>query len=227
MTHEPHRIREYYDHENVYRKIREQGYTGWDPPDELEKLNHITEFLTSKHAPSLGSALDLGCGGGEIAILLAQHGWKVVGIDYSETAIEMAHENAQGLNLPVEFIVGDATKVLPVDPKSFSLVLDNGVLHCLTNYADRIAFLKNAYNALDVNGTIFSVNMTSEGYLNYLKYHVDSMTLVDTYNTRYWISLSELTQEFWDAGFKIKKLSLLQELPDDDCGATATIIAMT
>lgn len=227
MAYESNKRREYYDHENIYRKIREQGYKGWDPPDELEKLNHIADFLTSKYAPSLGRALDLGCGGGEIAIFLAQHGWQVVGIDYSETAIEMACQNAKGLELPVEFIVGDVTKALPVESESFSLVLDNGVLHCLTNHADRIAFLKNAYNTLDVNGTIFSVNMTSEGYLNHVKYCVNSMTLVDTYNTRYWAPLSELIQEFWDAGFKIKMISLLQELPEDDCGATATIIAMT
>jgi hypothetical protein len=69
--------------------------------------------------------------------------------------------------------------------------------------------------------------MTSEGYLNHVKYGVNSMTHVDTYNTRYWTPLNELIQEFWDEGFKIKKISLLQELPEDDCGATVTIIAMT
>jgi 2-polyprenyl-3-methyl-5-hydroxy-6-metoxy-1,4-benzoquinol methylase len=140
MVPELHKRREYYDHENVYRRIRERGYKGWDPPDELEKLDHLEEFLTSKYAPSPGRAIDLGCGGGEISILLAKHGWQVVGIDYSETAIEMARDNAQGFNLPVEFIVGDVTKALLIESKSFSLVLDNGVLHCLTNIADRIAF---------------------------------------------------------------------------------------
>jgi 2-polyprenyl-3-methyl-5-hydroxy-6-metoxy-1,4-benzoquinol methylase len=49
---------------------------------------HIKEFLDS--LPSNSSVLDIGCGSGEITAWLAQNGFKVVGIDFAQSAIEKA-----------------------------------------------------------------------------------------------------------------------------------------
>ena len=43
-----------------------------------------------------GRALDLGCGEGGDAIWLARHGWRVVGVDVSDTALSRAAEDAAG-----------------------------------------------------------------------------------------------------------------------------------
>ena len=55
--------------------------------------------------------LDVGCGTGEDVRALAQHvgnTGRVVGVDSSEVMIVEAQKRANGLNLPVEFFVGNA-----------------------------------------------------------------------------------------------------------------------
>ncbi len=55
--------------------------------------------------------LDVGCGTGDDVLALAQvvgDSGRVVGIDNSDTLISEAKKRAEGLNLPVEFQVGDA-----------------------------------------------------------------------------------------------------------------------
>ncbi|WP_049765789.1 SAM-dependent methyltransferase [Arcanobacterium haemolyticum] len=61
-----------------------------------------------------GMALDVGCGEGRDAVWLAQRGWRVRGIDFSETAISrMADATAEsGVADAVEGFVGDACAVI-------------------------------------------------------------------------------------------------------------------
>lgn len=46
-----------------------------------------------------GSALDLGCGEGDDAIWLAQHGWHVTGVDISPTALARAAQHARSADV--------------------------------------------------------------------------------------------------------------------------------
>ena len=57
--------------------------------------------------------LDVGCGNGRIAIHLAKHGFKVVGIDISPLYIRDASRRAREFQVEdrVEFVVGDAREV--------------------------------------------------------------------------------------------------------------------
>lgn len=54
-----------------------------------------------------GSAIDLGMGQGRNAIFLAEHGWKVTGVDTSEEGVRQATEAATRRKLPVTGIVAD------------------------------------------------------------------------------------------------------------------------
>jgi len=60
--------------------------------------------------------LDAGCGDGRLCYELAQGGWDVVGIDYSERAIAFA----KAFSPTVKFIVGDLAKYQP--EKQFDVV---------------------------------------------------------------------------------------------------------
>jgi SAM-dependent methyltransferase len=51
-----------------------------------------------------GRALDLGCGEGGDAIWLAQHGWRVTGVDVSLTAIARARDAAEAAGVPADHI---------------------------------------------------------------------------------------------------------------------------
>ncbi len=60
-----------------------------------------------------GRALDLGCGSGGNAIWLAERGWRVTAVDFSEVAIEKAGIRAADSQVQVEFIVSDAAAFKP------------------------------------------------------------------------------------------------------------------
>src|SRR5262245_45052343 len=64
----------------------------WDTgtPDPL-----LVEMIESR-AIAPGRALEIGCGTGTNAIFLAQHGFKVLGVDISEIAVNRARAKAHG-----------------------------------------------------------------------------------------------------------------------------------
>ena len=72
-------------------------------------------------------AVDLGCGTGANAVYLAQNGFEVTGVDFSEAAIEKAQARAAEAGVPVEFIVDDLTNLRQVS-NTFDFLLDYGVL---------------------------------------------------------------------------------------------------
>lgn len=69
-----------------------------------------------------GRALDLGCGEGADAMWLAEHGWHVVAVDISETALQRgaADADARGLGDRIEFVQHDLSDSFPAG--TFDLV---------------------------------------------------------------------------------------------------------
>lgn len=51
---------------------------------------------------TVGNALDVGCGRGEVLGMLAGKGWNCMGVDYSLSAIERAKKNLTGLRVNLE-----------------------------------------------------------------------------------------------------------------------------
>lgn len=71
-----------------------------------------------------GSCVDLACGTGRNALYLAEHGWNVLAIDGSESAIETVRERASERSLKVEARVADLADVAFTLPENaFDLVL--------------------------------------------------------------------------------------------------------
>lgn len=98
--------------------------TPWDtqitPPE-------VVEFIEGGHAP-VGRALDLGCGTGTNCVYLAQHGWRVVGVDFSAVAICQARRRARRAEVDCQFHRADVTDLSFLED-SFDFVLDIGCLH--------------------------------------------------------------------------------------------------
>jgi len=85
--------------------------------------------LVKENELGRGTALDLGCGTGIKAILLAKSGFKVTAIDISATAIKHAKANAKKAGVDVEFLVEDATDLSFLGHEKFDLILDWANLH--------------------------------------------------------------------------------------------------
>lgn len=115
MSHGPDR-----DFEASYRA----GETPWDigrPQAEIVRL--------AEAGLVVGSVLDVGCGTGENALLLASRGHPVLGVDASETAIARAREKAAARALAgAQFHVWDALQLRRLR-KTFDTVVDSGLFH--------------------------------------------------------------------------------------------------
>lgn len=78
-----------------------------------EESMYVAKLLSTLGLGKESKILDLGCGNGRIAINLAKHGYKVVGVDISPILIEDALKKAKEHKVTdrVKFLVGDALKI--------------------------------------------------------------------------------------------------------------------
>ena len=97
-------------------------------PWQKTQADYFTKLIDSNRIKP-GTALDLGCGTGVKSIYLAQKGFKVTGIDISETAIKIAKKNALKVKTKIDFIVADATNLSFLNNKKFDFILDWANLH--------------------------------------------------------------------------------------------------
>ena len=74
--------------------------------------------------------LDVGTGTGAMALVLAEMGHDVSGIDLSDGMLNKAKEKAKQANLPVEFKIGDAEK-LSFPDDTFDVVINRHLLWTL------------------------------------------------------------------------------------------------
>ncbi len=194
-------VRTYYDHEDAYRLIAERGGRAWDDLPTLGRegrgpYDAIVAFLDSAMVVP-GDALDLGCGGGQVSILLAARGHRVVGVDFSPTAVALARRNAPEST----FVVGDCLD-LDLPTASFDLAVDNHVLHCILG-PDRRRFLSEVARVLRPGGVFFSDTMSREGYVDFERHQIDPVSFVSSAGNRYLVSADELDAELGAAGLEI------------------------
>jgi len=78
----------------------------------------------------IGRVLDVGCGTGEHALMAAALGHDALGIDLSETAIELAKAKASERGVEARFEVRDALGLVELG-EHFDTVLDCGLFHVL------------------------------------------------------------------------------------------------
>jgi 2-polyprenyl-3-methyl-5-hydroxy-6-metoxy-1,4-benzoquinol methylase len=113
--------------------------------------NRFVAAETATLAP--GRALDLACGEGRNAIWLAERGWNVRGIDYSDVAIERARQLARDRGVDLELAVGDVLAV-PLEKQAFELVL---IAYVQLPVSERLRLLDRAAEAVSPGGTLLLI----------------------------------------------------------------------
>ena len=68
-----------------------------------------------------GRALDLACGEGRNAVWLAERGWRVTAVDFSDVALEKARRLAGSRGVEVEWVLADVLDFAP-ERQAFDLV---------------------------------------------------------------------------------------------------------
>jgi SAM-dependent methyltransferase len=120
----------------LFRVLYRLGFTPWDGHPIAQNLEKLVGELPA------GKALDLGCGTGDSSIYLAQHGWKVTGVDYVPQALGKARAKAQASNVSVDFVRADVTRLSHEGVgQDFQLIVDNGCLHNMSD-GDRDAYVR-------------------------------------------------------------------------------------
>jgi SAM-dependent methyltransferase len=115
-------------------------YRYFKAPWEIGPRAELVRLVENQTIPP-GRAVDLGCGTGANAVYLAQHGFQVTGVDFSEAAIQKARQLADSAGVAVNFVVDDLTHLAWVTGP-FDFLLDYGVLDDL-GLAQREPYLKN------------------------------------------------------------------------------------
>lgn len=108
------------------------------------------KFMMKKLTPLEGTkCLDVGTGTGEIALMMAERGADVIGLDITPSMIELAEKKFQGEGYPdMEFMVGDALD-LQFDDETFDNITSG---YMLRNVTDIPKAINEMYRVLKVGG---------------------------------------------------------------------------
>jgi ubiquinone/menaquinone biosynthesis C-methylase UbiE len=101
--------------------------------------------------PKGSSVLDLGCGNGEMSEFLSLKGYKVVGIDINEIAI---NQNKSKFS-KVKYICGDITGFLPFENRTFDAVIISFVLVNIIPSSVREELISEITRILKTGGLIW------------------------------------------------------------------------
>lgn len=98
--------------------------------------------------------LDVGCGTGRHAVELSTRGYRVTGIDLSESQLARAREKAEQQGVRIDFLKLDARNLPFVNEYDLVIMLCEGAFPLMETDEMNYAILKNATRALNENGKI-------------------------------------------------------------------------
>ncbi|KAA8969990.1 class I SAM-dependent methyltransferase [Mycobacterium sp.] len=147
----------------LFRVFYRLGFTPWDGHPQSATLRDLVEGTDGTPALPPASALDVGCGTGDASIYLAQHGWRVTGVDFVGKALDRARAKARAAGVSVDFVCGDVTHLSRAGIGSgFHLVVDNGCFHGMSE-RDRDRYVREITAACATGARLFMVAFKPSG----------------------------------------------------------------
>ncbi len=142
--------------------------TGTDNWTQIKFKTKFLEYIT--YFNEKATILDIGCGRGILSFLLAEIGYKVVGMDYIEKIVSVNNQEvkAKGLAGKLAFISGDVFDI-PLLDQSIDIVLDAGLLHHIDK-GDWDLYKKEVHRVVKRNGLYLSISLSKET-MRYLDFH--------------------------------------------------------
>lgn len=175
----------------TWDKVYSEGRSLLIWPDE-----NVVSSL-NRHKGKFTKGIDLACGAGRHAILMAQMGIESVGVDSSNASIDFAKMRSASLGLNnIEFMNGLVQDV-ELEKESFDIVIAWGLIHYLEK-KDQEIFLNKVWSILKPNG-MFLLTLRSQEDSRMVSGEKidDNRYLVDYFDS----GLNEVKQTemfFWD-----------------------------
>lgn len=144
----------------AFDKIYSKPGAIWTQEQPPQKLVSLVEDGILKP----GKVLDSACGEGTASVYLAKEGFDVTGIDFSEKAIDYAHERASKEGVEVNFMVMDALELEKLSG-AFNFIFEWGLIHHLP--PDQVEpYIQKIVQALAPEGLYMtnSFNINSDAY---------------------------------------------------------------
>lgn len=112
------------------------------------------QFLVSEvEATAPGRALDVGSGEGRNAVWLAERGWEVTAVEFSDVAVAKAQHLAAARGIKVDWVLADLRTYQP-QPHGYDLVI---VLYLHLPPEDRRSVHDAAAQGLSIGGTLLVI----------------------------------------------------------------------
>ncbi|MCP4912773.1 MAG: class I SAM-dependent methyltransferase [Oligoflexia bacterium] len=153
----------YYElHENFWQSLTSNGHKTWDREnlEDIFDTHRNRELKTFFPHIKKGKALDLGCGSGNQSFFLNKEGFECLGVDISQTAIDMALVLNEELQQDNRFIVADVCQLDLAE--KFDLITDSCLLHCIVFEEHRRQFFESIKLHLNEEGKAFIFTMVTE-----------------------------------------------------------------
>ena len=144
-------------YEDRYQCLREQGIEDWISTQEELKhaIKSVDDFLVHSHCrPAKTSIIELGCGQGHLATHLLSCGYRYLGVDIAESAIQQAGKKAGVLGQHA-FLLADVTNLQEIQDDSFDTAIDYQCFHMLVVDEHRKKYLAGLKRILNNGGTVF------------------------------------------------------------------------
>lgn len=129
------------------------------------------DFVEQELPKTTGQILDLACGAGRLAVMLAQNGYQVSGVDLSEEMLALAEMHAREANLAIPFMQGNMLDLSELGQYSAVTCFADSFCY-LQDEAQVLQAFKEVYQHLENNGKfIFDVitpYQTDEVYPGYM-----------------------------------------------------------
>lgn len=144
----------------VYWNQRAEGYAQSNREElEGEARRYWEEQLRqSLEGKTYKKVLDIGCGPGFFSVLLAQMGYEVTAVDYTENMLAEARKNADAYGVKVDFRKMDAQNLAFPD-ESFDFIVSRNVLWNLEAperaYKEWLRVLRNGGSLMNCDGNFY------------------------------------------------------------------------
>ena len=138
-----------------YEKLFENYGLNYDNESFAQGTSGECDFIEKEIAYDKQTRiLDIGCGTGRHSIELTRRGYKVTGIDLSDSLLKRANEKALEQNLKIDFRQHDARELPFSEDYDLAIMICEGAFPLMETDEMNYQILQNAAKALKKNGVL-------------------------------------------------------------------------